>query len=900
MKRVLGLSLLLLASCTLNANAAVKMGKADPAPKSKPEQAALNALGEHLEVSYNVLSNLDDTFCKSYIQKGDCFSSRIQLRAKAQTIAATTSLYFSHIAPLRGFSTTSDIAIEHLNGDLHRLTFNKAVPPNTAVSVDVAAPFWHASRSDAMANYYLTLGELSPVVVASTTRVKEPGSGLLINQHTGDWLNEEQYKRANIDNVPLMDSEYMYEKLEREEPSVTFPLERLNRSHHVIPNVLVQENTGNIIRATGVRFSKKDAELLAPARAQMSFFGLEEQPDGLMVSVAISDEPTQRAAVKQSARLDATPKPSVNSAAKPSLAEQTKHNDSSYELVVSETGIEISAVNHVAANYALLTLMQLYNQHDREFTATFIKDSPRYNFRGMHMDVARHFPGKQAIKSVITQMFTYKLNTLHLHLSDDEGWRIEIESLPELTNVGAYRCHDLSETQCLLPQLGSGPHRSAIGNGYLSKEDYIELVRYAHQRGIEVIPSLDMPGHARAAIVSMNARYHRLMKEGNKKAAAQYLLVDKDDTTRYESVQFYSDNTVNPCLDSTFTFIDTVMREIKALHVAADVPLKRFHIGADETAGAWTESPVCQASGVNTDTMLPAFVTRVQQLASKAGLEIGGWSDGMEKAASTLDNTSVYTNVWHLLAAGGNDTVAHFANEDIPVVLSFPDVLYFDFPYASHPHEPGYYWGSKATSSEKIFSFMPENLPQHSSIWQNRMGNDYETSDSNNTASVIGIQGQLWSEVTVNQAAVEYMVFPRLLALAERAWHQSEWPQSEWPQSEWPQNERSLSSTANSESAAEKDSQRQQAWINFRNALYTQHIPALVKQGINLRVPTPAAAIKEQHLVMKQRPGLVNEYSIDGQTWREFTQPFPLPVNSSVHVRTKVAGTQAYSRALVL
>ncbi|WP_235207866.1 MULTISPECIES: family 20 glycosylhydrolase [unclassified Alteromonas] len=875
MKRVLGLSLLLLASYTLNANAAVKMGKANPAPKSEPEQAALNALGEHLEVSYNVLSNLDDTFCKSYIQKGDCFSSRIQLRAKAQTIAATTSLYFSHIAPIRGFSSTSDIAIEHLNGDLHRLTFNKAVPPNTSVSVDVAAPFWHASRSDAMANYYLTLGELSPVVVAATTRVKEPGSGLLINQHTGAWLNEEQYKRATIDNMPLMDSEYAYEKLQSEALLASAYSEKVNTppnvSQRVIPNVLVQDNTGNAITTPGIQFSDKDAELLAPARAQMAFFGLQQHAEGLMVSVLINGQSGLR------------------------TAEQAKYADNGYELVVSETGIEITADNTIAANYALLTLMQLYNHRDNEFPATYIKDSPRYDFRGMHMDVARHFPGKQAVKNVITQMFTYKLNTLHLHLSDDEGWRIEIESLPELTNIGAYRCHDLSETQCLLPQLGSGPHRSAVGNGYLSKEDYIELVRYAHQRGIEIIPSLDMPGHARAAIVSMNARYHRLMKDGKKEAAAQYLLVDKDDTTRYESVQFYTDNTVNPCLDSTFTFIDTVMREIKALHIAADVPLKRFHIGADETAGAWTQSPVCQANGVNTDTILPAFVTRVQQLATKAGLEIGGWSDGMEKAASTLDNESAYTNVWHLLAAGGNDTVAHFANEDIPVVLSFPDVLYFDFPYASHPHEPGYYWGSKATSSEKIFSFMPENLPQHSSIWQNRMGNDYETSDNNNTASVIGIQGQLWSEVTVNQDAVEYMLFPRLLALAERAWHQSAWQQSKLQQSERPQ-----SSVLNTDNANEKDTQRHKAWINFRNALYTQHIPALVKQGINLRVPTPAAAIKEQHLVMKQLPGLVNEYSIDGQTWREFTQPFPLPVNSSVHVRTKVAGTQSYSRALVL
>ena len=281
MKRVLGLSLLLLASYALNANAAVKVGKADPGPKSKPEQAALNALGEHLEVSYNVLSNLDDTFCKSYIQKGDCFSSRIQLRAKAQTIAATTSLYFSHIAPIRGFSSTSDIAIEHLNGDLHRLTFNKAVPPNTPISIDVAAPFWHASRSDAMANYYLTLGELSPVVVAATTRVEEPGSGLLINQHTGDWLNEEQYKRATIDNMPLMDSEYAYEKLQSEALSASDYSEKVNTppnvSQRVIPNVLVQESTGNAITTPGIQFSDKDAELLAPARAQMAFFGLQQQ-----------------------------------------------------------------------------------------------------------------------------------------------------------------------------------------------------------------------------------------------------------------------------------------------------------------------------------------------------------------------------------------------------------------------------------------------------------------------------------------------------------------------------------------------------------------------------------------------------------------------------------------------
>ncbi|MGB0568134.1 MAG: carbohydate-binding domain-containing protein, partial [Alteromonas macleodii] len=176
------------------------------------QQASLNALGESLDIHYEVLSNVDDSLCRVHIPKGDCFSSELTIATMATPIEASTSLYFSHIAPIRGYDAKNAIRIEHINGDLHRLTFEKKMSASEQVKVKLSAPFWHASRSDAMPNYYLTYPALSPVVVASTTRVKEPGSNLLINQHTGLWSKQAQYKRTENDNTPLMDSAYLYNK----------------------------------------------------------------------------------------------------------------------------------------------------------------------------------------------------------------------------------------------------------------------------------------------------------------------------------------------------------------------------------------------------------------------------------------------------------------------------------------------------------------------------------------------------------------------------------------------------------------------------------------------------------------------------------------------------------------
>ena len=321
---------------------------------------------------------------------------------------------------------------------------------------------------------------------------------------------------------------------------------------------------------------------------------------------------------------------------------------------------------------------------------------------------------------------------------------------------------------------------------------------------------------------------------------------------------------------------------MKSLHEKANVPLTHFHVGADETAGAWVKSPVCAAKGQKADEILPAFVTEVQKIAQKHNISIGGWSDGMEKAVNTLDNSSAYTNVWHLLAAGGEKTVSHFAKENIPVVLSFPDVLYFDFPYQSNPYEPGYYWGSRATDTEKVFSFMPEQLPLHAELWTDRMGHSYSSSAEADTSSVIGIQGQLWSEVTVNQDAVEYMVFPRLLALAERAWHYAPWQQ----------NAKALHEKGGLVNRQVSDCQA------FELALFNRHAPALVLQGVNVRVPTPAAVINNGKLHMKPVSGFTMEYLTSDNKWETFTAP--VEVKGNVTVRARIAGTQQMSRQVQL
>ncbi|MGL5359058.1 MAG: family 20 glycosylhydrolase, partial [Shewanella sp.] len=334
----------------------------------------------------------------------------------------------------------------------------------------------------------------------------------------------------------------------------------------------------------------------------------------------------------------------------------------SYLLNITPAGIEIAAADAAGFSYALSSLASLIDVQDLRVNAMTIEDSPRYPFRGMHIDVARNFHSKALIFDLLDQMAAYKLNKLHLHMADDEGWRLEIDGLPELTDIGSKRCHDLAENTCLLPQLGSGPFANASVNGFYTKQDYIDILHYAAARQIQVIPSMDMPGHSRAAIKAMDARYRRLLAEGKVDEASTYLLSDLGDKTRYSSVQYYDDNTLNVCMESTYRFVDKVISEIAALHQSAGVPLTRYHIGADETAGAWKASPECLGFVANNDKGVKSvdelgayFIERIAQQLAQRGIEAAGWSDGMSHVRPENMPPKVQSNIWDVIAHKGHE-----------------------------------------------------------------------------------------------------------------------------------------------------------------------------------------------------------------------------------------------------
>ena len=209
------------------------------------------------------------------------------------------------------------------------------------------------------------------------------------------------------------------------------------------------------------------------------------------------------------------------------------------------------------------------------------------------LDVGRNFQPKKEILKLLDLMALYKLNVFHFHLTEDEGWRLEIPSLPELTTVGSQRGHTLDSKHFLPASHGSGPDTGKIaGSGFYNQADFIEILRYANERHILVLPEIETPGHARAAIKSMNARYERLMKEGKKEEAEYYLLYDPNDQSKYSTNQYWNDNIMDPSLPSTYHFIETVINDIVAIYKEAGVPLKSIHFGGDEVPEhVWEKSP---------------------------------------------------------------------------------------------------------------------------------------------------------------------------------------------------------------------------------------------------------------------------------------------------------------------
>ena len=506
--------------------------------------------------------------------------------------------------------------------------------------------------------------------------------------------------------------------------------------------------------------------------------------------------------------------------------------------------------------------------------AISVVDAPRFAYRGFMLDVARNFHPKPVVLRTLDLLARYKVNVFHIHLTDDEGWRVEIPSLPALTAVGARRGHPPDSDRHLPPAFGSGPDVDRpFGSGFYSRADYVEILRYAAARHIEVIPELEMPGHARAAITAMR---------GN----PQYVLSDPDDRSAYSTPQGYHDNVMNPALESTYRFIERVVGDLVAMHREAGVPLRHIHMGGDEVpAGVWEGSPAVQAylrahDLPSVDELWFVFYGRVEQILKAQALLPSGWEEIAVRKTSrdgqrtNIPNPDFATRgwrayVWNNVLGWGNEDLAYrLANGGYDVVLSPVSNLYFDLAWNQNPEETGLDWGGYV-DLRKPFQFIPldyyRNAPVDPSVF---VGKDRLTDYGR--AHVLGIQANLWSETLGAEGRVEYMLLPRLFALAERAWA----PDPDWARERDPAKSQSL---------------YREAWSRFVNVVGQRELPRLDRElpGVGYRIPTPGLKVDGGMVRCSvELPGFTLRYTTDGSepTVRSSEVRGPIPLRGAVRV----------------
>lgn len=831
------------------------------AAHAQPSQAQLDRFAADLQVRYQVLDNRPPP--AACAPAPSCHLAEMTLAA-AQAPAAGWSIYFSSVTPI--LQADGDFTLSHINGDLYRLTPTATLSgfaPRRPVRIPLKLAGHQLSELYPMPNYYLAADGLAARTIVSTRPVVDPETGLESLPFVAPFTDEARLAGGSATDATVWATAARVHAVNAATTLQPVP------AAAVLPTPLktrldpgggaLDLSRGLKISITGLPRGELEAALAHLAKA-----GAGEAARGVPLRVKV----------------------------------EAKHKLAlgGYQLAIKAGGIELVASDPEGAANGLASLAQLVDAR-RTVPLLTLDDAPRFDFRGLHVDVARNFHSKAEVLAILDQMAAYKLNRLHLHLADDEGWRVEIAGLPELTEIGSRRCHDPSERTCLLAQLGAGPDPSTPVNGYFSRADYIEIVRAAQARHIQVIPSFDMPGHSRAAIKAMEARAARLRAEGKPEVeAGRYLLSEAENKSVYSSIQHYTDNTINVCLDSAYAFLGKVVDEMAALHAAAGQPLTRYHIGADETPGAWSASPACAAyeakTGIKPAELGGHFIERVSALLAQKGVMVAGWSDGMGHAKPDRMPARVHSNNWGALAGDGPASAHLQANQGWEVVISTPEVMYFDSPQAADPKERGYDWPSRATDTRKVFDFMPENLPAHAELWTDLRGKPQASKDEHPLEPGVrfnGLQGQLWSETVRSDAQVDYMLYPRLLALAERAWHGANWEAPYVPGKGY--------DPATGAFTDAMRARREADWTAFANLLGQRELARLDAAGVAYRIPMVGAVVEGGRLKANvEFPGLPIEYRVEGGAWRPYAPD--APVAGRVEVRARSADGKRAGRSL--
>ncbi len=382
-----------------------------------------------------------------------------------------------------------------------------------------------------------------------------------------------------------------------------------------------------------------------------------------------------------------------------------------YTMIISPDTIRIEASDEAGVFYAKQTLKQWGDT----IPCGRVTDYPDLPHRGIMLDVVRNYYPVDSIYRILDMMAYHKLNVLHFHLSDDEAWRLEIPGLPQLTDIGSKRGYTTDESDCLLPMYCGGWDAEAptTANGYITREKYIELLKYAGERHIRVIPEIDMPGHMRAA----------------KKAMGKLLTDSAFDARVYKSAQNYTDNVIDVSKPYVVEFIDHVVTEIVKMHEEAGHPLTIFNIGGDEVP-----------KGALTKEEHQAFIDAVLEILKRYNLQPMGWEE-IDHFCQPESGAICYA--W----LNSESKPMQLAEAGYQVVIATASHLYFDFAYCNHHEEKGLSWGGY-TDEYRSFDWQPAQHP-----------------------NIIGMNAQLWGEVIRSFSQVEWQIYPKIYGLAERAWN---------------------------------------------------------------------------------------------------------------------------------
>ena len=397
-------------------------------------------------------------------------------------------------------------------------------------------------------------------------------------------------------------------------------------------------------------------------------------------------------------------------------------NPEGYQLDVTPGGIDLRAGSPDGLFYGMQTLRQLYA--GGEVPCVSIRDNPRFGYRGLHLDVSRHFFSKEEVMKLLDVMSFYKLNTLHMHLTDAGGWRIEIDKYPKLTSETAFRTESDwrkwwdGRDRKYLPEGTPGAY-----GGYYTKEDIREIVKHAASKHINIIPEIEFPGHSEEVLMA----YPELSCSGKP----------------YQNGDFCIGN------ELSFTFMEDVLAEVIDLF-----PSEYIHVGGDEAGkSAWKKCPKCQAlmkeKGMkNVDELQSYMIHRAEEFLNSKDRKLIGWDEILE--GGLAPEATVMS--WR-----GEDGGIKSARMGHDVVMTPGNYMYLDF-YQADPKTQPYAIGGY-TPIKKVYSYDP--VPADSLTVEE-------------CRHILGVQANTWTEYIQTPEHLEYMMFPRALAVAEIGWTSQE------------------------------------------------------------------------------------------------------------------------------